>query len=232
MVMTVSEIMKKTGQKRGTVENFRSKLQEYELIVNNELLGEREVNTFEKAVAHKDEKITWVDAFEWAIQNEYAMEMKLKFFWAPETMIRNLIWLINKEKVTYMDVCDSDNEEGFHAVFDIMIDNFKYISGNSSTFKGSWGTDGNGALTSAWVGDDYIYYIVGKYNHITKNEDIHIFYNEGTEFNIMRCKYICGGKCKDNMLYELWRTAVQKIPHIPKRTNNEDDELERLFQKE
>ena len=37
--------------------------------------------------------------------------------------------------------------------------------------------------------------------------DIHVFYNEGSEFNVFRCRHVCGGNCKKGRMQELWETC-------------------------
>lgn len=48
------------------------------------------------------------------------------------------------------------------------------------------------------VGEDFVYYIVGKQStKDTSIDNIYVYYQEGTEFNAMRIKYIIGD-CKTN----------------------------------
>lgn len=77
-----------------------------------------------------------------------------------------------------------------------------------------YGTDGNSASTFICKGKDYIYYIVGKYNSLTKQEDVHVFYNDGIEFNLMKCKHICGGYSEKGRLKELLDTCSSFAPEL------------------
>ncbi|WP_459195736.1 hypothetical protein [Wukongibacter baidiensis] len=208
--MTVNEIMKLTDQKRGTVEQFRSELQKFKLISNNQSLDDRAVNVFKKSIEYKkNEQNTWIDSMQKAIQEEYGEEMDLPFRWTREITLKHLIWQIKKGIVS-VESCDEDYENvDFHVVYEIMIDNFKELGKTLDVYRGSFGTDGNPITTYKCTGVDYLYYIVGKYNHITKNEDIHVFYNDGLQFNIMKCKHVCGGSCRKGRLEELWKTCLE-----------------------
>lgn len=206
--MTVNEIMELTGQKRGTIELFRSEILRYKVIGNNQSLDERAVEVFKTAIEYrKDGNITWVDAFQKAIQEEYSEEMELPFYWTKEIVLKHLIWSIKKGIVKVVRDDNDDKETDFHVIYEIMIDNFKELAKFEDAYKGSFGTDGNPIITYKCIGTDYLYYIVGKYNHVTENEDSHVFYNEGKAFNIMKCKHICGGSSDKGKLEELWKTC-------------------------
>lgn len=211
--MTVNEIMELTGQKRGTIEQFRNELQKYKLIGNNESLDDRAVNVFKKVIEYKrTEQSTWIDSMQKAIQEEYGEEMELPFYWDKETVLKHLIWEIEKGVVRVES--PDDNPEDYHIVYEVIIDNFKILGENLDVYKDSFGTDGNSIITYKCIGKDYLYYIVGKYNHITGNEDMHLFYNDGAQFNIMKCKHICGGSCSKGMLEQLQKTCADSIKHI------------------
>lgn len=206
--MTVKEIMELTGQKRGTVEQFRSELQKFKLIANNESLDDRAVNVFKKAIEYKKAKQnTWIDSMQKAIQDEYGEEMELPFYWTKEIILKHLIWQIEKGEAIVKNDNTKYESEDFHVIYQIMIDNFKELGKTQDVYKGSFGTDGNPITTYKCIGNDYLYYVVGKYNHITANEDIHVFYNDGVKFNIMKCKHICGGSCRKGRMEELWKTC-------------------------
>lgn len=206
--MTVSEIMELTDQKRGTVEQFRGELIKYGLIANNESLDNRAFETFKKSIEYKNEEETWVRAMTKAIHEEYGEEMTLPFAWSPNVILQNLIWEIKNGLVK---VFGSDNDYDFHIIFEVIIDNFKEMGKIFTDYENSFGTDGNQIITYKCMGTDYIYYIVGKYNHITSNEDIHVFYNDGSQFNIMRCKHICGGDSSKGKIAQLNAACREKV---------------------
>lgn len=204
---TVNEIVEMTGQKRGTVEQFRNELQKHKIIGNNESLDRRAVEVFRKAILYKEsEQTTWGESMQRAIQEEYGEEMDLPFHWTKEIILKQLIRAIEMGVVKVAgDMIDGVDHEDFFVVFHLIIDNFKELSKTLDVYKGSFGTDGNPITTFKLSGRDFLYYVVGKYNHLTRSEDIHVFYNEGVEFNIMRCKHICGGSADKGRLAELWR---------------------------
>ncbi len=206
--MTVNEVMELTNQKRGTVEQFRNELQNYRLIGNNESLDERAVEVFCKAIKYRGNgERTWIDSMQKAIQEEYGEEMELPFYWTNDIILNHLIWQIKKGIVKVVCGNNTIDSLDFHIIYEIIIDNFKELGKTIDSYKNSFGTDGNGALTYKCIGKDYLYFIVGKLNPITDNEDIHVFYNDGLDFNIMKCKHICGGSCNKGNIKELWKVA-------------------------
>lgn len=212
-MMTVDEIMALTGQKRGTIEQFRSVLQKYRLIEKHQSLDKRAVTTFMKAVEYKEAKENnWIESIERAIQYEYGEEMVLPHIWTRKIVLKDLIWKIKNERVTVERVGSAFppndvHSEEYHIVFKIIIDNFEEMGKTIDTYKNSYGTDGNPITTFICKGKNFIYYIVGKYNSITKSEDIHVFYNDGLEFNLMKCEHVCGGNSDKGKLDELWKTC-------------------------
>lgn len=214
--MTVDDIIKITGQKRGTIEQFRGELIKYRLISNNESLNDRAVNVFKKSINYRyEENLTWSNAMQKAIQEEYGEEMELPFYWTKEIILKDLIWKVKKGIVsvekTKMFEEDGYDDLNSYAIYGLMIDNFRELGKELDIYKGSFGTDGNDTITYICKGKDYIYYVVGKYNCITKNEDMHIFYSDGLEFNIMKCKHICGGSSDKGRLKDLWMECSSKI---------------------
>ncbi|MBE1556287.1 hypothetical protein [Sporosarcina limicola] len=216
--MTVDEIMELTNQKRGTIDQFRMEIQKYGLIEKHQALDLRAVTTFRKAVEYREaEQNTWSDSIQRAIQEEYGEEMKLPFIWTKEIILKNLLWQIENKKV---DVVRVDNRvsaigahnEDFHIVYEVMISNFREMGKTIAAYNNSSGTDGNPVTTFVCKGKDYIYYLIGKYNTITKSEDIHVFYNDGIEFNIMKCEHICGGNSDKGNLDVLWQKCSTVAP--------------------
>ena len=209
--MIVKEIMELTGQKRGTIDLFRSELSSCGLLSNNESLDDRAVKVFRRAVNYKeDDGTTWSKAMQKAIQEEYGEEMKLPFNWDSDIILVNLIWEIENEYVKVSSDNTDYNNPDFHVIYEIIIENFRMLGKSFDVYADSYGTDGNPIITYKCQGSDYIYYIVGKYNAITKTEDAHIFYNDSEKFNIMRCKHICGGNSDKGRIKELLQACRKK----------------------
>jgi hypothetical protein len=201
--MTVTEIMEKTGLKRGTIDQFRIKMQEYELISNNQSLNQRAVDVLCKADSYRNENnVTWDEAMYKMILLEYDSELRVEHYWTNKTIVNNLIWLI-ENKIVKVKMVDSKDQRDFHDIYRVMIDNFADLGKVIKHYEPSKGTDGNPTLNFKVYGKDYIYYFIGKYNKHTDHEDMHIFYNEGLEFNIMRCKYLLSAHCNGDLLKEL-----------------------------
>lgn len=206
--MIVRDIMEITNQKRGTVEQFRNELSKCGLISNNEELDIRAVEVFKKSIGYKEENSsTWSKAMQRAIQEEYGEEMVLPFTWSPNIILKNLIWEINNDYVEISKGSINSGDVDFHVIYEIIIDNFKELGKSIEVYSDSFGTDGNPITTYKCVGKNYIYYVVGKYNHITKQEDVHVFYNDGNIFNIMKCTHICGGDANKGKISELLQTC-------------------------
>lgn len=218
--MTVNEVMEITGQKRGTVEQFRTILQSYSLISNHESMDRRSVEAFKNAIRFKDQdnSLTWLVSMQKAILLEYGEEMVIPFNWSNNIILKHLIWCIKNEHIQVEKVSLNSPDESFHIVYELIIDNFREISTLENIYDGSEGTDGNPVTSYMCKGEDYIYIIAGKYNHITKAEDINVFYNEGSNFNIMKCKYVCGGNCDKGRIHELYE--ICKNSYIGKSSNS------------
>ncbi len=214
MLYSVNEIINLTNQKRGTVESFRDELLSQEIIKNNQSLDDRAFQVFKNSIKYKSQdNITWKIAMKKAIQQEYGSELKLPFRWVSSIIIKDIIWNINNNKnFSVQDINElSMNKDEYHILFEVMIDNFKELGRDYEDYRDSFGTDCNGNLTFKCSGEDYCYYILGKWNHITQEEDIHVFFNEGKNFNIMRCKHICGGSAEKGILKELKDACNYKI---------------------
>lgn len=220
--MTIDEIIEQTSQNRETIEEFRIKLQEYGLIGIHKSLDQRAVETFRKAVEYfeaiEDKETDWSDSVQRAIQEEYGEEMKLPFVWENDILLKNLIWKIKNRRVNVgranNEIRGTEHSEDFHIIYQIIIDNFEIMGKTIDVYNKCYGTDGNPASTFICKGKDYIYYIVGKYNGLTKQEDVHVFYNDGIEFNLMKCKHICGGYSEKGRLKELLDTCSSFAPEL------------------
>lgn len=210
--MTIDEIMQQTGQKKGVIERFRNELAKYGLIEKHQAVDEKAFKTFKKAVEYKKnlEDNTWSSCMQRAIQEEYGEDMNLPYYFTKNIILKNLIYEVDKGIVITKQVGNPD-DPNFHIVYNIIIDNFAEIGREIDAYKESYGTAGNPMTTFVCEGNGYIYYIVGKYNTITKNEDMHVFYNDHATFNIMKCTHICGGDANNGMLAELYNVCVKKI---------------------
>lgn len=205
---TVNEFMELTGQKRGTVENYRSELQKYGLINNNARFDERALEVFKLIIKLKDStNLTWVDAMSQIIQEEFGEEMIRPFEWTIDIHFKYLTNLVDEKLVRVEHIGGKDNFDTY-VVFHIIIDNFKELGKKYEVFSNSKGTDGN-AGNFKCTGKDFFYYVIGKLNPITRNEEAHIFYNEGLEFNLMKCKYIGGGSSDKGRLKELYSSLYK-----------------------
>ncbi len=217
--MTIDEIMELTNQKRGTVEQFRNELQQYHLVEKHQSLDKKAFETFKKAVKYrKDLQITWSASIQRAIQEEYGENMKLPFYWTKNSILKNLIWNIDAGNVTVkkINTVNKKHDEDYHIIYEIIIPNFTDIGRTIEAYNNSYETDGNPMTTFICENKaaGYIYYLVGKYNTITGNEDMHVFYNDGPHFNIMKCTHICGGDANKGKLAELYERCVSKFSAI------------------
>lgn len=210
--MTIDEIMQQTGQKRGTVEQFRNELSRYSLIEKHQAMNEKFFKTFKKAVEYKAvlENTTWSECMQRAIQEEHGEDMKLPYYFTKNSILKNLIYEVDKGIVTTKQV-GSPDDPNFHVVYNIIINNFAEIGREIDVYKDSYGTAGNPMSTFVCEGSGYIYYIVGKYNSITGNEDMHVFFNDHATFNIMKCTHVCGGDANKGKLAELYEACSKKI---------------------
>lgn len=190
-----------------SIEQFKNELQTYGLIKNDKLLDKRALSTFQQAIQYKEiNEYNWNDAMQRAIQEEYGEEMLSHFSWKTEIILKNLIWKIKHKKIDVISINNtvSEGNEDFHVIYQIIIDNFEELGKEIPIYKYSSGTDGNPITTFICKGKDHMYYLVGKYNSFTKSEDMHVFYNDDTEFNIMKCTHICGGSSNKGKLKDLW----------------------------
>lgn len=212
MMYTVVEVMELTNQKKGTVELFRNELQKYKIIGNNASLDDEAVKVFRQAIQYKEEAVkkTWTECMQKAIQIEYSHKMELPFYWTNNAILNHLIWLIENKIVETVQISNNDVLD-YRAVYFVIMDNFRELGKGYDIYKNSSGTDGNPMLTFKCTGKNYLYYIAGKYNSITGEEDMHVFYNDDLEFNIMKCKHICGGNSNEGLLGELYAACVKAI---------------------
>lgn len=204
--MNREEILKKTGGKKELLDEFINQLERFKLLECNEQLDERALEVFKNLMIYKENDDEYnYDVIQKAIQEEYLEEMKLPFFWSNKAILKDLIWKINKGDVLIENL-SMRKEIDNHIIDEIIIDNFVEIGQTIDVYNKSFITDGNYSITYKCLGKDYIYYIVGKRNAVVKEQDdMHIFYNDGLEFNIMKCKHLCAGSYKS----ELFETILK-----------------------
>lgn len=216
-VQSVKSLFEKNNipVKQGTIEAYRDKLISVGLLSNNQSMSEEQVKTFEKIVRKKTDDLTWENLMYEFIYSDFSEKMKTEFNWQIKIIIKHLIWAINsnKYKVFSLDFNeDGENySEDFH-VFCCCIDNFAEMGRNYAPYQNSHGTDGNPILSYKIITPvNKVYYLIGKLNPYTKKEDIHIFYNDETYFDIMKCQYIGGGTCdNDSNCNDLWKICRLK----------------------
>ncbi len=176
--------------KQGTVENFRTKLCAMGIIGNNQLLSQKHLKVLEDIVREKNETVTWEELFKKHIFINFYEELQIDFKWNIEIIIKSLIWQV-KRKVYRVNALNlKDNAEDFQ-IFCFCIENFLKMEEYWEAYEGSFGTDGN-SVTSFKIKtpEGNTYYIIGKYNQYSKNEDMHIFYSTTEQFDIMQFRYI------------------------------------------
>lgn len=205
MRKTVNEIIQETDIKKGVVESFRKKLQIMNIIENNTSLDSNQVDLLKEIVKAKKADETWDNIMYRYIYNEYWNILKTNFEWQPEIIIKNLIWNISNNYYTVEHmIIRPVNEKLSFQIFECIIDNFSIQGKKYEPYMNSHGTDGNTiAYEISNLKKTYTYYVIGKLNHYTKKEDIHIFYNDSENFNIMKCRYISGGPCDQGIFQEL-----------------------------
>lgn len=217
MNYTVELFMAETGQKRGTIEEFRKVLRDVNILEQNESLNESHLDLFRKVQSYKNANgVTWSDAFEIVISDTLLFS-KVKVDFDNNIILKDLLWRINEDllKVTQpllnLDRTSKEYHEEFHNILEVIIDNFTYQ--DAGTFKDSRGTDGNPITTFKCedVNNEYFYYLIGKYSHVLKTEEIHVFYNDSKYFNVMKLKYITGGNSKEGIYSELFNACRNKV---------------------
>lgn len=210
-VKQVIENFRKSGYeiRQGTVESFRSKLVELGVLPNNTPMNEKHEEILKKAYKEKveNQSETWDAIMYRCIMSELEDEIKRDFQWEPKSIIEHLTWAVKKKLYEYTPLEVEYASEGFH-IFEICINNFVAMGKKNKLYENSFGTDGNPMLSyRIKTRDDNYYFLIGKLNHYTQKEEIHIFYNRGLYFDPMVCSYICGGSCDENMYHELWRAC-------------------------
>lgn len=186
--------------KKGTLDNYRSKLQQFDIIGNNELLSDAHVETFKKIVDEKTDDNTWEKLIMKYLYMDFRNNMRFEFRWCLKTIVQHLKWEIEhkKYKVYYMNLLEGEGLNEDFRTFCCFIDNFAEMGKYDEAYSGSRGTDGNCANFKIVTPDNSVYFLIGKYNSFTRREDTHLFFSETPDFNIMRCKYVGGWDAKND----------------------------------
>ncbi|WP_124066227.1 hypothetical protein [Clostridium sp. E02] len=211
MRKTIQQINLETGIKIGVIEEFRRKLQILNIISNNESLNEEHVDLLKKIANEKSENDTWEKVMYKNLYENYWNILHTQFEWQTKTVMEDLIWNIKNENYNVDDLMYQEGsialkDKKFH-VYCSIIDNFAAQGKVYEPYENSMGSDGNTIMYEVKHNKEkYIYYVIGKLNHYTGNEDMHIFYNDDDEFNIMKCRYVCGGPSDEGIYKELFET--------------------------
>ncbi len=195
-VQQIMDMFMKRGieVKKGTLDNYRSKLQQFNIINNNELLSDAHIKTFENIVNEKTNDNTWERLIMKYLYIDFRDNMQFKFQWCLKTIAQHLKWKIEhkKYKVYHMNLSEGEAPTEDFMTFCCCIDNFVEMGKFYEAYKGSRGTDGCCMNYKIITPDNSVYFIIGKLNSFTGHEDAHLFFSETLDFNIMRCKYIGG----------------------------------------
>ena len=134
----------------------------------------------------------------------------LPFSWSPNNLIQNIIRKIElgQYKVFALEFRSKDNILMHTEDWDIYcncIDSFVELGKTMAIYQDSLGTDGN--PTTSWkiqTPEGHWFYIIGKYNHVTSEEDIMVFYNESSIFEVIKCGLVTGGPVNAEPFRSLW----------------------------
>lgn len=206
--MTIEYIIEKSGEERETVEQFIKTLQKYKLIGNNYSLDNRALETFEKIIQlqKNNSEFTLSYYIEKEIQEEYGEDIHIKFYWSKESILNDLLWKIENEVVRVEKRREKFDEDDH--IFRTLVDNFDDTTIAAEMFQKDTGGKQNFNLCFKCLGSNYIYYLAGRLNTLTLKEEMHVFYNEGLDFNIMKCKYICGGNCEKGKIGTIFKKCI------------------------
>ncbi|MDY4838356.1 MAG: hypothetical protein SO160_02260 [Lachnospiraceae bacterium] len=134
------------------------------------------------------------------MSNEKIFSLESTFKWSDELCVEHLTWAIKNKYYTLealsLNIHDSEDFHIFCSCIDFFVHN--------EPVGQSYGTDGNAGIAfKVTTPDEKKYYLIGKLNRTTKEEEVHIFYNDGKFFDPLQCTYICGGSCDAKMYSEL-----------------------------
>ena len=177
--LTIDEVVKELGVKRGTVEKFRDTLIIMGLLKPGKSLKARDVNVLKQAVEIKElAKSKWSYAFKKAIEKEYSDELMGKVtIQTPRNILIYLTLKLNKGSIIASKIRDTNNDEDSYAV-KLIISNLEELGYN---------TKDKDVQSFSLHGSSDLYYLVTFKDSKTNKSETHLFYNSSAEFNVMRC---------------------------------------------
>lgn len=189
--------------KMGTVMNFREKLVSAGILGNNQSMSQEHMDVLHKIVKEKTENTTWEKLMNQHIYKEFRKDIDVPFEWTDNILRSHLLWSLKEERFQIEEMDVHIGSEDFHA-FCCCIDNFAELGKEHHLYQGSCGTDGNPATSFKIItpGNEF-YYIIGKLNQYTFEEDYYVFYNAASYFDIMKCRYVFSGDCEDEWFKEI-----------------------------
>ncbi len=101
--------------------------------------------------------------------------MQHEFKWIEKIIINYIFKAVNDGDYEVYELDIRNNKEDFR-IFCSCIDNFVELGKTEYVYDGNLGTDGGPILYKVLTQNNTQYYIIGKYNKHTKEDDIHVFY--------------------------------------------------------
>lgn len=199
--------LRKKDVKQGTIETFRSKLQDAGIIGNNQSMTEEHLQVFEKIVNEKNDNTTWESLMNKYIFTDLRKYMQHEFKWTEKIILRQIIKAI-EDKDYKVESFNFENKEDMR-ILSNCIDNFAELGKTDYFYQGSLSTDAGILWYKVLTQNNTQYYIISKMNPKTGDDDIHIFYNPYLHFEIMQCKYVMEVNSFDEM-YQEFRECILK----------------------
>lgn len=201
----------KIDVRQGTVEAFRAKLQEAGIISNNQPMTEKHIKAFEKVVREKTDNDKWETLMNKVIYTDLRSDINFEFKWTPHIIFTHLTNAIKDGYYSIEHMTARYGTEDWMIMCDC-IDNFVELGRKDFLYEGSSGCDVNGViLFKVKTPNNCCYYIIGKRNPITSEEDVHIFYNPYPHFEIMQCKHIASERFEADIVANLWHVCCETI---------------------
>ena len=142
--------------------------------------------------------------------NNINLKAPAEFSWDAKILIRDILKKIERGyyKVSSLEFTPQDDSYSDTEDWDVFchcIDNFVELGKTEDLYRDSLGTDGN-PITSWKIQtmDGNWFYIIGKLNHVTAQEDIMIFYNDSPIFEVIKCRLIASGPADDEPFHSFW----------------------------
>ncbi|KQN96980.1 hypothetical protein [Paenibacillus sp. Leaf72] len=212
---TLHEIMKLTNQDRESIEFFINELKKYKVKCGYEFLNKNELEVFKKGLGYSknnDKNLTL--CMHRAIQEEYGEDLTLPFYWDKKLIIQQLIDQIRRGEVSITKhLLSAGLQSDLGSILQVITTNFLELGKTHPTYAGSHGGAGSAGYTFMLSGKDYMFLLIGKRNYLIEQEESHLFYNEGLEFNMMRCRHITGGPVEKGMMKKLLDLCYEMRPN-------------------